>query len=103
MQVEYYPSKEPFFSAVLNKGNKFNAKYNCFIKLVNPEDAANLVLYIKRSPEGSTLEVNSDVLKREYCFIPKGSTIFSNLKNIPMKAYEALRVVISTEIGNNKE
>lgn len=103
MQVEYYPSKEPFFSSVLNKGNKFVAKYNCFIKLSNPEDANNLVLYIKRTPEGSNLEVNSDVLKKEYSFIPRGSTIFSNLRNIPMKAYEALRVVYSTETGDFKE
>ena len=103
MNIEYYPSKEPFFTSVLNKGNKFSAKYNCFIKLVNKEDAANLVLYIPRAPEGKNLEINSEVLKADFCFIPKGSTIFSNLKNIPMKAYEALRVVYSTETGDNRE
>ena len=101
MDIKYYPSKDPFFSSVLNKGNKYVAKYNCFISLVNPDDAASLVLYIPRAPEGRTVEVNSNVLRTPFCFIPKGSTIFSNLRNIPMKAFEAIKINYSTELGKD--
>ena len=101
MDIKYYPSQEPFFSSVLNKGNKYVAKYNCFINLANPDDATSLVLYIPRAPEGRTIEVNSNVLRETFCFIPKGSTIFSNLRNIPMKAYEAIKISYSTELGKD--
>lgn len=103
MDIIYFPSKEPFFTTRINKGNKFIAKYNCFIHLVNKDDAANLVLYIPRAPGGKPYDVNSEILKQEYCFIPKGSTIYSNLRDIPIKAFEALRVLYSTETGDNKD
>lgn len=101
MDIKYYPSQEPFFSSVLNKGNKYVAKYNCFISLTNPDDAACLTLYIPRSTEGRTVEVNSSVLRETFCFIPKGSTIFSNMRNVPMKAFEAIKITYSTELGKD--